>query len=580
MYKIIAITFLFISTIYAETPNVILIITDDQGYGDLACHGNPWIKTPHLDKFHKESLRLNNYHVDPTCAPTRSALMTGRYSGRNGVWHTVNGRNMLRSREKTLANVLKENGYTTGIFGKWHLGDSYPFRPQDRGFDQIVIHGAGGIHQTPDYYGNDYFDDTYMVNGQWKKFKGYCTDIWFDEAIEFIKQSHDKPFFAYISPNAPHTPLNCPEEYEAPYRNNPNIAEPAFYGMVTNIDDNFAKLEKFLKAEGLYDNTILIFTTDNGSAKGIAYNKKIKKKLGYTANMRGQKGSQYEGGHRVPFFINWPAGKITGGRDINTLTAHIDLLPTFIDLLSLKSDTPELDGSSLKDLIYSNDQKLEERTLIVENQRVVSPEKWRRCSVMYKDWRLVDGKELYKLKNDPEQKQNIAKSHPEIVTRLRESYEDFWVSTSADHHIDSHIIIGSEKENPLILTSHDLLTSKTPWNHRQVEQGMATRGKWMLKVAKKGKYKFTFSRWPEELNKAINSDGGVNGKLINAQSAHIEIQGQKRSCKVSATHRSISFTLELEPGLAELITEFQLSDGSFMSAYYCYVDYTPAKASK
>ncbi|EDM29593.1 N-acetylgalactosamine-4-sulfatase precursor [Lentisphaera araneosa HTCC2155] len=572
MFKTLFIIFITSLSLMADKPNIILIITDDQGYGDLACHGNPWIKTPHLDKFHSESLRLNNYHVDPTCAPTRAALMTGRYSGRNGVWHTVNGRNMLRSREKTMASVLKDNGYTNGIFGKWHLGDSYPFRPQDRGFDQVVIHGAGGIHQTPDYFGNDYFDDTYLVNGKWKKFEGYCTDIWFDQAIDFIKKNKSRPFFAYISPNAPHTPLNCPEEYEAPYRGNPNIAEPAFYGMVTNIDDNFAKLEKFLKAEGLYENTLVIFTTDNGSAKGIVYDKKAKKKLGFTANMRGQKGSQYEGGHRVPFFMRWPAGKIGGNRDINTLSAHIDILPTLIDMISLKSDTPKLDGSSLKDLIYTQQNNLAERTLIVENQRLVTPEKWRRCSVMYKDWRLVDGKELYKLSSDPEQKNDIAKSHPEIVARLRETYEQFWMSTSADHHLNSSIIVGSEKENPLTLTSHDLLSSKTPWNHRQVEQGMKTRGKWMLKVAEAGKYKITFSRWPKELDKPINSDGGVKGKIIHAQSAHLEIQGQKRSTKLSTQDKSISFTIELKQELSELVTEFQLTDGSFMSAYYCYVE--------
>ncbi|WDE96512.1 arylsulfatase [Lentisphaera profundi] len=556
----------------ADKPNIIIVITDDQGYGDLACHGNPWIKTPHLDEFHSESLRLNNYHVDPTCAPTRSALMTGRYSGRNGVWHTVNGRNMLRTREKTMASVLKENGYATGLFGKWHLGDSYPFRPQDRGFDQVVMHGAGGVHQTPDYFGNDYFDDTYMVNGKWQKFEGYCTDVWFDQAIEFIDKNKHQPFFAYISPNAPHTPLNCPDEYQKPYENNPNIAEPAFYGMVTNIDDNFAKLEKYLKANKLYENTILIFTTDNGSAKGIVFNKKTKKKLGFTASMRGQKGSQYEGGHRVPFFMRWPAGQIGGGRDINTLSAHIDILPTLVDLLELKSQTPKLDGSSLKNLIYNQSNTLDDRTLVVENQRIVTPEKWRRCSVMNQSWRLLDGKQLYNLSSDPEQQKDIAASHPEIVARLRASYEDFWASTSADHHLNSRIMIGSSHENPLILTSHDLLSSKTPWNHRQVEAGMKTRGKWMLTVKDAGEYKITFSRWPSETDKTINSDGGVKGKIIAAKSAHLKIQNNSRILDVNTTDKSISFTVQLEAGDAELISEFQLADGSFMSAYYCYVE--------
>ncbi|NQZ56499.1 MAG: arylsulfatase [Lentisphaeraceae bacterium] len=558
--------------VQAQKPNIIIVMTDDQGYGDLACHGNPWIKTPNLDKFHQQSLRLTNYHVDPTCAPTRSALMTGRYSGRNGVWHTINGRNMLRIREKTKATVHKEKSYNTGIFGKWHLGDSYPFRPQDRGFDQVVIHGAGGIPQTPDYFGNDYFDDTYRVNGKWQKFDGYCTDVWFDQAIKFIDKNKQQPFFAYITPNAPHSPLNCPSEYEAPYKDNPNIPYAAFYGMITNIDDNFARLEAYLKKNNLYENTIVIFTTDNGSAYGIKYDEKSNTSLGFTAGMRGQKGSHYEGGHRVPFFIRWPAGKLSGGKDLDTLAAHVDILPTFIDMLGLKTQTPVLDGSSIKNVFYQKSNTLKKRTLIVENQRVVTPQKWRNCSVMTQQWRLINGRELYEISADGGQQNDIAQQHPEVVARLRQSYEDFWKSTSADHHLNSRIVIGSTKENPLTLSSHDLLSSKTPWNHGHVKQGMKTRGKWMLTVKESAKYKITFCRWPAEVDKEINSDGGIKGKIIAAHSAHLSIQGKSLKRPVHSSAKSISFTVTLTAGDADLVTEFQLADGSFMSAYYCYVE--------
>ena len=219
-------------------PNVILVITDDQGYGDIGFTGNPVIQTPAIDRLRTQGTLLNNFHVDPTCAPTRAALMTGRYSDRVGVWHTIMGRNMLRTREVTMADVFAESGYVTGLFGKWHLGDDYPYRPEDRGFRHSVHHKAGGVGQAPDYWGNDYFDDTYFVNGKPRQFTGFCTDVWFDEGMKFIRQNRKQPFFAYISTNAPHGPFYCPLDYTEPYENNPGVSTPEFYGMVTNLDDN------------------------------------------------------------------------------------------------------------------------------------------------------------------------------------------------------------------------------------------------------------------------------------------------------------------------------------------------------
>jgi arylsulfatase A-like enzyme len=184
-----------------KRPNVVLVMTDDQGYGDLACHGNSIIKTPNLDALHAQSTRLTNFHVGPTCSPTRASLMTGRYCNRTGVWHTVMGRSLLRKDEVTMADVFRAGGYKTGIFGKWHLGDNYPFRPQDRGFDEVLIHKGGGIGNTQDYWGNDYFDDTYFRNGRPERFEGYCTDVWFTEAIKFIEANKDRPFFCYLPTN-------------------------------------------------------------------------------------------------------------------------------------------------------------------------------------------------------------------------------------------------------------------------------------------------------------------------------------------------------------------------------------------
>ena len=240
-------------------PNVIVVITDDQGYGDVGAHGNSMIQTPNLDVLHSQSVRLTDYHVDPTCSPTRSALMTGRYSTRTGVWHTIMGRSLMNSQEYTVAEVFRDGGYTTGMFGKWHLGDNYPVRPQDQGFDYTFIHGGGGVGQGPDYWGNDYFDDTYWRNGKPEAQTGYCTDVWFNDALKFIERNRKKPFFAYISTNAPHGPYLVAEKYSDPYKEK-GVGSPQaeFYGMVENIDENMGKLMAKLDELKLADNTILI----------------------------------------------------------------------------------------------------------------------------------------------------------------------------------------------------------------------------------------------------------------------------------------------------------------------------------
>ena len=292
-------------------------MTDDQGYGDLACHGNPVIKTPNLDALHARSVRFTNFHVSPTCAPTRSALMTGRYTNATGAWHTIMGRSLLHPDEVTIADCFRASGYRTGIFGKWHLGDNYPCRPQDNGFDEVLVNGGGGVWQTPDYFGNDYTDDWCFHNGKPEPYKGFCTDVWFENALKFMDGSsrQGKPFFCYIATNAPHGPMWAPDRYTAAYEGVKNLKEPGFYGMIANIDDNAAKLVKFLRDRKLEQNTIFIYLTDNGTSSGAEV---------FNAGMRGQKGSPYEGGHRVPLFVSWPGGGLGSPRDIDKIgRAHV-----------------------------------------------------------------------------------------------------------------------------------------------------------------------------------------------------------------------------------------------------------------
>ena len=409
-------------------PNIVLVMTDDQGYGDLGFTGNPIIKTPHIDAFAKESLQFANFHVSPTCAPTRCALMTGRHEFRSGVTHTILERERMSLKAITIAQVLKSAGYTTGIFGKWHLGDQPEYQPNRRGFDEVFIHGAGGIGQTyagscGDAPGNTYFDPALLHNGRFEKTKGYCTDLFFTQAIEWMdaRRKQKAPFFAYITPNAPHAPLQCPDEYARRYAGKTETSVAKFYGMIENIDDNFGRLLKKLQEWGLKQNTVVIFMTDNGGTAGV----KI-----FNAGMRGQKATPYEGGTRVPSFWRWPAG-IHGGRDCNALTAHIDIFPTLAQLAGAKvSAQTELDGRSLVPLLRDPQADWPDRFLFTHVGRwekgKAEGAKFTNCAVRNNRFQLVNNSELYDLKVDPGEMTNVIAEHVEVVAKMRGAYDRWW----------------------------------------------------------------------------------------------------------------------------------------------------------
>ena len=391
-----------------KAPSVILLMTDDQGYGDLACHGNPVIKTPNIDAFSEESINLSNYHVGTTCAPTRSGLLTGRNCVRNGVWHTVAGCSLLNKEETTMADIFASAGYATGMFGKWHLGDNHPSLPEDSGFQESFYHMAGGIGQTPDYWNNNYQDDMFYRNGTPERASGYCTDVLFKEAIDFIKRKKDTPFFCYLSLNAPHGPYNVPENYYRMYENEEGLLplQKRFYGMISNIDDNFAVLRSTLEELGIADNTILIFTTDNGTACGFRFDKKTNKQYGFNAGMRGMKGSEYDGGHRVPMMIHWPKGGLNSGATFDQLAAHVDMLPTLTQLAGVEyTSSKTMDGKDIS--AYLKGVKAPHRYLVTDTQRKTWPIKGKQSCVMDDEWRLIRGKELYNFSTDPVQKNNF-----------------------------------------------------------------------------------------------------------------------------------------------------------------------------
>ena len=414
----------------AKRPNIIIVMPDDVGYGDFACLGSPIIKTPALDAFWRESVRFTDFHVSPTCAPTRAALLTGRHEFKNGVTHTINERERLTLGATTLAQVLKSAGYTTGIFGKWHLGDEPERWPDKRGFDEVFIHGAGGIGQTfpgscGDAPDNTNFNPALLHNGRFEKTQGYCTDLFFQQAGQWIATVHKQgqPFFAYITPNAAHTPLDVPEEYARRHAAEVSKDVARFYGMIENIDENFGRLMAQLKSAGLERDTLVIFLTDNGGTIGTDI---------YNAGMRGKKVTPYQGGTRVPSFWRWPAG-FAGDVDCPALTAHIDVLPTLAAIAGAQLDDKlkqQVEGRSLLPLLENPRAAWPDRFLVTHVGRwprgEVQKAKFTNCSIRNSRYTLVNNQELYDLQADPGEATNVIAEHPDVVATLRSAYDAWW----------------------------------------------------------------------------------------------------------------------------------------------------------
>lgn len=427
-------------------PNIILLMTDDQGYGPLGRHGHPWIQTPHLDELYDESLRFTRFLVSPTCSPTRSAIMTGRHPLKNGVTHTILERERMTLDATTLPQVLKTAGYTTGIFGKWHLGDEEPYQPQHRGFDETFIHGAGGIGQVydcscADAPDNKYFDPVIRHNGSFVKTEGFCTDVFFTAAMGWIKQVQegDAPFFAYLVTNAPHGPFIAPPQNTKRFTDlgfGPD--EAGFYGMVENIDENVGRLIDHLEQWKLLDNTLIIFMSDNGMTGGGSG--RMDRPLGhlpdgtplnfYNAGMKGLKGTPDEGGVRVPFFVRWD-GHIQPGRDVDRIAAHLDILPTLAALAGAAPPAGQVEGRNLLPLIENPAADWPDRYLFTHVARWPTgsnPDdfQWQNFAVRNQRFRFVNNRALYDMELDPGQTTNVIDRHPAEVQAMRAAYDAFW----------------------------------------------------------------------------------------------------------------------------------------------------------
>ncbi|MFL5340083.1 MAG: arylsulfatase [Gemmataceae bacterium] len=484
----------------AERPNVLLIITDDQGFGDLGCHGNPKIHTPNLDRFAKQSVELTRFHVCPVCSPTRAGLLTGRYNYRTRVVDTFLGRSMMDPQEVTLAEPLRDAGYRTGIFGKWHLGDCYPLRPQDHGFQEILVCRGGGIGQPADPPGNKYFDPILVHNGQAEKMPGYCSDIFTNAVMKFIEQSGDRRFFAYLAFNAPHDPLQVADELVEPYRKMdlspaafPKIGFPLtnvapreqtarVYAMIENIDTNLGKLFKLLDDRKLANNTIVIFMSDNGPAQGR-----------YNTGLRGLKGTVYDGGLRVPCYWRWPA-QLRAGGVIDAPTAHIDVAPTLLDFCGVKRPA-NLDGKPLDSLFLNRAAAWPERTLFFQWHRGEVPELHRAFAARGPRYKLVQAAgagaepnrerwkvELFDMVDDPYEQHDVAGQHSDMVKELGQQYKAWFEDVGRTRGYDPpRIFLGADAENPVTLTRQDWRGPRAGWRVDDL-------GHWEVKIVHAAEY--------------------------------------------------------------------------------------------
>jgi arylsulfatase A-like enzyme len=569
----------------AAPPNILIILTDDQGLSDLSFYGNPSLETPQLDALARDSVRLEDFLAAPTCSPTRAALMTGQHEFKVGITHTISGRSVLKPGVPTLAEHFQSAGYRTGIFGKWHLGETYPSRPQDRGFEEVFIHLGGGIGQTPDYWGNSYFDPHIQHMGQWTATKGHCTQLFFQHAWDWIQQADPRPWLAYLALNAPHTPLQIDEALVQKYTNKGLPESQArFYALIDDIDQQMGRLLQQLDDTGLTDNTILVFMGDNGSAKGGRPDE-----MEYNAGLRGTKASPYQGGARVPCFVRWPAGKLQGGRSVDMLSNINDIFPTLAELAGIPLDarTPT-DGRSLAPLLTGDtDVTWPERSLVTHVGRwpngAAAAHKHQGSAIRNERFALVNGHALYDLNNDPSEQHDVAETFPMQLQTLTRQYDHWWQSVQPHIQAVPPIMVGHPEAPISHLTCMDWNASTLedqgdkypPWNQdyvRTLASGgnidhIARLGAWKLEFARSGSYRITLRTLPAEA-----SDSAAQ---LQAGTATLIVGDKRYQQAIRAGSRSIAFTLTIEQAVTTLETllEANASETGGHGAFFVQIEY-------
>jgi arylsulfatase A-like enzyme len=495
-----------------DRPNVILMITDDQGYGDFGFTGNPILRTPNLDALQTKSAQMSQYYVSPVCAPTRACLMTGRYNYRTRCIDTYIGRAMMDTEEVTVAESLHAAGYATGIFGKWHMGDNFPMRAMDQGFEESLVLRGGGIGQPSDPLGAEgkYTDPTLFHNGDAVEMKGYCTDLYFDHALKFMEfsKARNRPFFVYLPTNAPHGPFHDVPQAEYEYYKSLNLENDQFpqmkghdlpknadldkrariFAMIDNVDQNVGKLRKGLEALELLDNTLIIFMVDNGP-NGRRY----------VAGFQGSKSHVHEGGIRSPLLMHWP-NRLRPAAMSDKVVAHIDITPTILDACGLddRNTWSRFDGRSFLPLLDGRNSLWPDRTVVIQTHRGNFPVRYHHFAARNQRWKLLHasgfGKEtfegdpkfeLYDMVLDPFEEHDLARSFPHVVKSMKSDYDSWFddvSSTRPNNYDPPRIILGSPHQNPSVLTRQD-------WRHQSGRPwGADSNGEWWTTFQQAGSY--------------------------------------------------------------------------------------------
>ncbi|MFM8982557.1 MAG: arylsulfatase [Spartobacteria bacterium] len=567
----------------SKRPNVLLVITDDQGFGDAGFQGNPILKTPNLDALAASGVRFTDFLASPTCSPSRAALMTGRHEFRSRVTHTIEGRNILQAGVPTMADAFAKAGYRTGIFGKWHLGEPRPFHPLDRGFQHALLVGGGATGQTPDFWGNTMFNPHLQENGEWKPFQGYMTDIFAEEALKWIR-SGNQPWFCYLPLNAPHVPLQIGDEWVKPYLYAglpENLAK--FYGMIANLDSELGQMLAELAKDGLDRETIVIFLGDNGSALGGS-----PRPEDFNGGLRGTKGCAYQGGVRIPAVFSWP-GHFPADRTVNTLGSLYDILPTLAQACSLDlSGFPKPDGRSLLPILLAGKQPADWTDRIVPTHvgrwNSGTPEEkigLNSSSVRNQRYSLVNGSELFDLQSDPGQKTDIAAANPEIAKSLRKAHQDWWNSVRAEALSIQPFVLGLPGQTTVDFTCMDWQPSRATneklsggaWEQENLaawQEGKKSMGSdgaiggWLVDVKTPGKYTLELRQRPPE---------ALEPKPFAKGEARLDIAGKIIQTDIPADTKCVRMEVELPAGeiFLEPVIDGQRPSGLPQGAYFCRV---------
>lgn len=529
----------------AKRLNVVFLLSDNQSYYEMGCHGHPVIKTPRIDGFAKQSVDFNHFYAPPYCSPSRAVILTGQYAMRSGVHDTIGGRSIMHRDMVTLADVLKGSGYRTGIFGKWHLGFSYPHRPQDRGFDEVFVHGGGGIGQMEDYFGNTHYSPMFFHNGKPVASKGFSTDTLFDQAIAFVEKNKDRPFFCFVPTPVTHSPHRGPKELVAKLQASGVKGDVGLFAQVQNLDTNIGRMLDKLDALGLSKNTVVVYASDQGmNDRGAPHG-------------GNRLGVPFDPAHHVPFMVRVPGAKPSV---CNRLAGMVDFFPTVLDLCGIKTDVA-MDGISLKPLLLNQPKGYPaDRTLIVQCPRGRIASKWANASVKTDRWRLVDGKKLFDIQADPRQHKNVAGDHPKVLDALRKSYETYWSSLPNQATTLSRHVLGATACPEVVLNGMDWYQGSRPWHTGHFKKG--GNGVWPVEIVRDGTYRFECRIFPREARKA----------MIVSQ-AKIMVGDVEKTVKVESTATHATIEVDLKAGKHDLQTWLTVGGGT-RGALFVYVQST------